>query len=63
MKDDDFSGAWPAHTFIRQTMYRRLGLGKDVRITDKGITIRIMRNGQYKFIDRTWQQLYKLRSK
>lgn len=54
---------WPAHSFIRQPIYRRIGMAKDVRINDKGITLREMRAGKYKFVDLSWEQLFRKRGK
>ena len=57
------SSGWPCHSFINDSFYRRLGLGKDVRISKEGIVILVMKKGKYTFISRSWDQLMKLRNR
>jgi len=48
---------WPCLSFIRFPIYRRIGLGKDVRITSEGITLRVMNYGKVRFIHLSWEDL------
>ena len=54
---------WPCHSFIKSTIYRRIGLGKDVKISNDGISFRQMKEGEWILVTRTWKQLFKLRDR
>lgn len=60
-QDNNLGTGWPAHSFFSQPIYRRISMGKDVRITNLGVTLREMKAGRYRYTYLSWDKLFKMR--
>lgn len=54
---------WPCHSFFNAPLYRRISLGRDVRITNLGITLRIRKAGKLTYKYFSWEQLFQMRKR
>jgi hypothetical protein len=59
----DAATGWPCHSFFNQPLYRRISVGRDVRITNLGITLRIRKAGKITHKYFSWEQLFRMRKR